>query len=190
MICLICSLLLFCVNPRMLFSHLHLHLFKPQYNTVNVLFSMRILNDFQLNNYMQYINSIACYQLLAFACISLLVCHCVYYAFSTHTYMLCIYVCCSPFGLYCNQSLHNEWFCGETVFYSERLIIKIHQLRPCKSSLSGFIFHSSYNLIFNLLKITEKKIKFLWRTSSTSDASNFYNYELTKTFTQGTVIVQ
>ena len=37
-----------------------------QYNTVNVLFSMHVLNDFQLNNYMQYINSIPCYQLLAF----------------------------------------------------------------------------------------------------------------------------
>lgn len=60
-----------CESSHMPSSHIHLHLFKPQHNMLNVLFSMHILNDFQLNNYMQYINSIACYQLLAFACISL-----------------------------------------------------------------------------------------------------------------------
>ena len=105
-------------SSLMPFSHLHLHLFKPQHNTVNVLFSMHVLNDFQLNNYMQYINSIPCYQLLAFACISLfgvsLRIICVQYAYvhAMHlhsTYVLCVCnaaipLACTAIKVYVNMN--------------------------------------------------------------------------------------
>ena len=94
-----------CETSHMPFSHLHLHLFKPQHNTVNVLFSMHILNDFLLNNCMQYINSIPCYQLLAFACISLFGMSLRVICFSTHMYMLCIHIVHTCYACAVLQSL-------------------------------------------------------------------------------------
>ena len=39
--------------------------------------------------------------------------------------------------------------------------------------------------MFVLLTDNREEKEIFWRTSSTSDASNFHNYELIQTFTQG-----